>query len=335
MIWQSPWFFAFLFLLLGAAFFTLVAGRKKWGALPLSLLSVAQQAPRGFRFHFKSVPEILKYLSLILVVVALARPQKADQKVQKNVQGIDIIMVLDISHSMLIEDMKPDSNRLASAKRTIREFMEKRISDRLGLVVFSGESYTRVPLTLDYDLLKENLKAVQTSNNIKLGTAIGVALANATARLKDSSATSKVVVLLTDGENNTGLIDPQTALKIAKGYGIRIYTIGVGRDGQARIPIYTQNIFGRKVKTFQPIHSKINEELLKKLAHETGGQFYRATNGQVLQGVFSKIDQLEKSDIEENRYVKYSEIFFKPLSWAIGLYLLSLFLQVTFLRRGV
>jgi Ca-activated chloride channel family protein len=334
MIWYSGWAFFLLFILALALFLQFRTRKSRYGALPLSTLPIVKELQKSIRARLKYLPDFLKYGGLILLIVALARPQKTDEKISRNVEGIDIMIALDISHSMLIEDMKPE-NRLESAKKTIREFVEKRISDRIGMVVFSGESYTRVPLTLDYALLKQNLKEVQTSTNIKMGTAIGVALGNAVSRLNESTAKSRVVILLTDGENNTGLIDPQTALKIAKGYGVRIYTIGVGRDGQAQLPIYSTDILGRKVKRYQPIHSKVNEPLLTQLAKETGGKFYRATNTQNLEAVFTDIDSLEKTKIEENRYTKYTEMFQQYLLWGVLLYALGVFLQLTFLKRGV
>ena len=334
MIWHSPWAF-FLLLLLGLALLVeFLKAKTRYGALPLSTLPIVESLSPSVRARLKSLPQFLKYGGLILVVVALARPQKTDEKIRRNVDGIDIILALDISHSMLIEDMEPQ-NRLESAKKTIREFVEKRVSDRIGMVVFSGESYTRVPLTLDYALLKDNLKEVKTSRNIKMGTAIGVALGNAVSRLNESKAKSRVVILLTDGENNTGLIDPQTALKIAKDDGVRIYTIGVGRDGQAQLPIEARDVFGRKVKRYQPIHSKVNETLLTQLAKETGGQFYRATNTKSLEGVFADIDRLEKTKIEENRYTKYTELYHRYLLWGVILYALGVFLQWTLLKRGL
>ena len=334
MIWHSWWFFFLFLVLIAAALYHWVQRKHRWGALPLSTLKLTKEVATSIRSRLKLLPEILKYLALVLAILALARPQKTSEKISRNVEGIDIMMALDISHSMLIEDMKP-TNRLESSKKTIKEFVEKRLSDRIGLVVFSGESYTRVPLTLDYNVLQQNLKEVKTSTNIKMGTAIGVALGNAASRLMESRAKSKVIVLLTDGENNTGLIDPQKALEIVKGYGIRIYTIGVGRDGQAQLPIYSTDVFGRKVKRYQPIHSKVNVTLLQQLADETGGKFYRAVNTSALGAVFTDIDKLEKTKIEENRYTKYSEYFYTYLLWAFILYLVAIVLQTTILRRGV
>jgi Ca-activated chloride channel family protein len=334
MIWYSGWAFILIIFLLISLVLQILGRKRRYGALPLSTLPLVKKMQTSLRARLKHLPDLCKYLGLFLVVVALARPQEANEKVRRNVEGIDIMIALDISHSMLIEDMKPE-NRLESAKKTIRDFVEKRISDRIGLVVFSGESYTRVPLTLDYKLLRQNIQDVETSTNIKMGTAIGVALGNAVSRLNESTAKSRVVILLTDGENNTGLIDPQTALKIAKGYNVRIYTIGVGRDGQAQLPIYSTDIMGRKVKRYQPIHSKVNEPLLTQLAKETGGKFYRATNTNALQGVFQDIDSLEKTKIEENRFTQYNEKYQQYLLWGVLLYALGCLLQFTLLKRGV
>ena len=298
--------------------------RERRPSIQFSTLRVIKQISPGLRARFKWFPMFLKVAAIVLAIVALARPQRADTKIKRNVEGIDIMVALDISDSMLIEDMKP-TNRLESSKKVINDFVSQRISDRIGLVVFSGESYTRVPLSLDYPILLNNLRNVKTSRNIKMGTAIGVALANAVARLRESEAKSRIVILLTDGENNSGTIDPVTALDIAKGYGIRIYTIGVGRDGQAQLPIFNKDLFGRTVKRYQPIHSKVNVELLKKLASETGGKFYRATNTNTLERVFGDINQLEKSKVDVSQYTKYAELFPPWLQAAFWLYLISIF----------
>ena len=180
----------------------------------------------------------------------------------------------------------------------------------------------------------QSLKEVETTRNIKMGTAIGVALANAVGRLKNSTAKSRIVIFLTDGENNSGTIDPATALDIAKGYGVTIYSIGMGKDGQAQLPIFIQNSRGQKIKRYRPIHSKVNEQLLEKMASETGGKFWRATTSKALQGVFDEINNLEKTKIEVNSYTKYAELFPRWLEWALIFYLLALFLGRTFLRRG-
>lgn len=291
-----------------------------------------QKVSRGLRAQMAGLPFGLMLAGVALMILALARPQEASTKVKKNVEGIDIMIAFDISDSMLIEDMRP-ANRLESAKETIKKFIEGRKTDRIGLVVFSGESYTRVPLTLDYPLLLQSVSEVQTSRNIKMGTAIGVALANAVARLKDSTAKSRVVILLTDGENNSGTIDPGTALDIAEGYGVKIYSIGIGRDGQAQLPEIKEDAFGRKFKTYRPMHSKVNEELLTKMAQETGGKFWRATTSDALKGVFDEINRLEKSKVEVNQYTNYRERFQDYLRWGFVLFFFGWILTQTAFRR--
>lgn len=334
MIWQAWWVFAFFGVLIAAAVIHFIRRKKRDGAIPLSTVAMATKVSPSIRVRLKYTPEICKYLGIALVILALARPQTTDEKVNRNVEGIDIMLSIDISHSMLIEDMKPD-NRLEAVKVIITDFVNKRTSDRIGLVVFSGESYTRVPLTLDYALLKQSIKDLEPSTNVKMGTAIGVGLANAVSRLNESKARTRVVILLTDGENNTGLIDPETALKIAKGYNIRIYTVGVGRDGQAQLPVYSTDLFGRRVKRYQPIHSAINENLLKQLAAETGGRFYRANDSKTLGNVFSDIDRLEKTKIEESRFTRYNERYMDYLKWGLLLYLLGMLCQFTVFKRGL
>lgn len=332
--WNQPLAFLLLILILLAMAWFWWVRHDLWGFVRFSSFAAIKKVSPSLKARFKFLPTLLKAAALIFVVCALARPQKADEKVKRNVEGIDIMITLDISESMLIEDMKPE-NRLESSKATIQDFIRKRASDRIGVVVFSGEAYTRVPLTLDYDLLLQNVSEIKTTRNIKMGTAIGVALANACARLKDSDAKTRVIVLLTDGESNTGLIDPLTALRIAKGYGIRIYTIGAGVDGDAQLPVYSTDILGRTIKRYQPMHSSVNVDLLTQMAEETGGKFFRAVDTQSLQGVFNEIDQLEKTKIDVDRYVKYQELFQDWLYWAIILYALGSLLQLSVFRRGI
>lgn len=333
MIWQSVWSFSLLILiLLFIGYYVLFLSKKK-PTLKFSSLAQISKLPKGIRSYLSGLPLILKILALILMVFALARPQMSDTKVKRNVEGIDIMVALDISDSMLIEDMKP-VNRMESSKKTIEDFIKKRLSDRIGLVVFSGESYTRVPLTLDYPILLESLRKVEPTRSIKMGTAIGVALANAVARLKDSTAKSRVIILLTDGENNSGTIDPETSLEIAKGFGIKIYAIGAGVDGEAQLPITQTDPFGRTIKTYQPIHSKVNDELLGRLASETGGKYYRAGSTNALQKVFADIDRLEKTKIDVNKFTRYTELYQKYLVWGLYALIAAVFLRLTILRKG-
>lgn len=331
--WHSPIAFLLLVPLALVVAWIIWTRNKRNPTILFSGLSQLKQTPKPIRAYLTVIPFILKIFAVILAIVALARPQRADIKVKKNVEGIDIVVALDISDSMLIEDMLPE-NRLESSKVTIKNFVEGRASDRIGLVVFSGESYTRVPLTLDYSMYLQSLKEVETTRNIKMGTAIGVALANAVGRLKDSTAKSRIVIFLTDGENNSGTIDPATALEIAKGYGVKIYSIGMGKDGQAQLPIFIQNSRGQKIKRYRPIHSKVNEQLLEEMAAETGGKFWRATTSKALKNVFDEINSLEKTKIEMNSYTRYAELFPHWLEWSLVFYFFSIFLGRTFLRRG-
>jgi Ca-activated chloride channel family protein len=329
----SPIFLSLLLALGGMLAWKILLRKKQKATLISPQFFYLRKVRTTLRAQTAWLPQALMVFGVAVMIVALARPQEASTKVKRNVEGIDIMIAFDISDSMLIEDMAP-VNRLESAKDTIEKFIKGRKTDRIGLVVFSGESYTRVPLTLDYPLLLKSVSEVETSRNIKMGTAIGVALANAVARLKDSTAKSRVVIFLTDGENNSGTIDPETALDIAKGYGVKIYSIGIGRDGEAQLPVVIEDAFGRKIKRYRPMHSKVNEELLGRMASETGGRFWRATTTQSLQTVFQAIDRLEKSKVEVNQYTKYKELFQSVLKWGVMLFLLGFFLQAVAYRRN-
>jgi Ca-activated chloride channel homolog len=332
MRWLSSWAF-WLLIPLGLLFFIqLTRSGKKRAALQFSSAMLVRGVSKGLRARFALLPFVLKGLALACAVVALARPQEANSKVNRSVEGIDIMITLDISDSMDIEDMEP-RDRITAAKAVIKKFIQGRGSDRIGLVLFGGESFTKVPLTLDYEILLSAVDDIETEG-LKQGTAIGVALANAVARLRESTAKSRVLILLTDGESNSGTIDPDTALEIAKGYGIKIYTIGIGQDGQAQLPVYTKDAFGNRVKHYQPIHSTVNDELLQKLADDTGGKYFRATDTEGLRKVFASIDRLEKTKIQVNEYMKYTEHFDRWLYWAVIFYGLQLVLSRTVLRRA-
>ena len=303
-------------------------------ALRISSLSVFKKTPSSWRAQFAALPLLLQVLAIIFLVYGLCRPQEANTKTKKNVEGIDIMIALDISDSMLIEDMG-QLNRLETAKETITRFVEKRGSDRIGVVIFAGESFTLVPPTLDYPLLLSQISKITTaaSAHIKDGTAIGVAMASAAGRLKDSTAKSRVIIFLTDGENNSGTIDPETGLEVAKGYGLKVYSIGLGRDGPTRIPVTVQDVFGNKVKTYQPFESRVNDELLQKFASETGGKYYRAAKDDSLEKVFNDINKLETTKIDVNKFTRYTEKFSFWVWCSFFLYALAWILQMTWLRR--
>jgi Ca-activated chloride channel homolog len=322
----------FLWLIpLGLVALFLLWKRVPKATLQVSSISQFKTLPRGARARLVHWPIIIKLIGLVFAVIALARPQESSTRIKKNVEGIDIMFAMDISDSMLIEDMEPE-NRYGAARKTIVDFIKGRVSDRMGLVLFSAEAYTRVPPTLDYKVLLDACNDIQQTHKLKMGTAIGVGLATAVARLKESTAKSRVVILLTDGENNSGTIAPEMALDIAKGYGIRVYTIGIGRDGPTQLPQFVTDAFGKQIKTYQPFYSKVNEDLLESLASQTGGKYFRATRTKDLSEVYKEIDRLEKTKVEVNRYTRYTELFQYYLRIGLLLYLLGFVLTRTVLR---
>jgi Ca-activated chloride channel family protein len=334
MSYHSLWAFWLILPLVVIVGWTLLRKKKKNPTLQVGSVEILKTIAPTMRTRLMNLPFLLKALGIAIAIWALARPQEANTRIRKNVEGIDIVICLDVSDSMLIEDMKP-LNRLEAAKETIKKFIEGRSSDRIGLVVFAGESFTLIPPTLDYQLILQRVGEISSASSAKIkdGTALGVALANAAGRLKDSQAKSRVVIFMTDGENNSGTIDPETGLEIAKGYGVKIYSIGIGRDGPTRIPVYTRDIFGQKIKTYQPFESAVNEELLGRMAADTGGKFFRASKENSLVTVFSEIDSLEKTKIDVNKFTNFTEMFMPYLKWALAIYLLGLFLGRTWLRR--
>jgi len=269
----------------------------------------------------------LKICALLFIILALARPQSGQKAQEIETKGIDIMLVLDNSGSMRAEDFKP-KNRLYVAKKVLAKFIRGRKTDRIGLITFAGRSYTQCPLTLDYNIILEQLKEV-TFNDTDNGTAIGVAIGNAANRLRYSKAKSKVIILLTDGVNNTGEIDPITAAEASSALGIKIYTVGVGKEGSAPIPRGIHPIFG-KVYYRNPDGSlyltQIDEETLKKIAIITGGKYFRATDAKTLEKIYKKIDKLEKTKIKTKQYLQYTENFYIFLT--IGLILFITFLII-------
>lgn len=318
-------------LLLTGFFYYLSKSRKKSTIVFWASSTIYNSVYVNF---LRTVYYLIFAFSILFMLIALSRPQEKTVVAKSKKKGVDILFVLDVSDSMLIEDMEPLENRLESAKYHIKEFIKNRTHDRMGLVVFSGEAYTRVPLTTDYGLLLKNLKALEVSDTMKKGTAIGVALAAGVNRLRESKVKSKILVLLTDGENNTGVIDPLTALDLAVGEGIKSYTLGIGRDGQSMLPVFRKDRYGRKIKSYRPFPTKINEELLRKISYETGGQFYRASDEQDMSRIFNEIDNLEKSVVKTPKVFKMVEHFQFYLLASISLLFLFFLFEISFLWRG-
>ncbi|HDZ13062.1 MAG TPA: VWA domain-containing protein, partial [Bacteroidetes bacterium] len=261
------------------------------------------------------------------VILALARPQSGSTHEEITTEGIDIILAMDISSSMLAEDFKP-KNRIEAAKEVAEEFVKGRKNDRIGLVVFAKDSYTQCPLTLDYGILLKFIKDVKIGI-IPDGTAIGMALANAVNRLRDSKAKSKVIILLTDGRNNAGELDPVTAAQIARAMGIRIYTIGAGKKGSALYPV--QDPFFGKRYVRMPVD--IDENLLKQIASITGGKYFRATNTNSLREIYKEIGKMEKTKIHVKEYTKYKELFVGFLLTALIILIIEILLRNTKFRK--
>ncbi len=268
---------------------------------------------------------LLKYAAFGLIVAALARPQNSYKQTERTVSGIDILMVMDVSASMNIEDLA-ERSRIEVAKDTMEGFIKGRQNDRIGFVIFSGEPLTLAPPTLDYGLVLKSLRDAQIGV-LKDGTAIGDGLALAVGHLKESKAKSRVIILLTDGDNNVGQVDPATAGEMAKGFGIRVYTIAIGREGRVKMPIRQKGVLGNTVTTYQWFENALNPDLLQHIAEITDGRFYRVTEEGALQEVFKEIDQLERTEIKAKENVRYEEIFDKPLRLAVLLLLLELALS--------
>lgn len=270
----------------------------------------------------------LRLAAMALIIVALARPQSSDMSTQKRgTEGIDIVMAVDISTSMLSKDLKP--NRLEALKEVAQKFVDARPADRLALVIYAGESFAQVPLTTDHRIVKNAITELRY-DMLEGGTAIGMGLATAVNRLKDSESISKVIILLTDGENNSGIIDPKTATELAKQYGIRVYTVGLGTKGNALSPTTYNPQTGEIFYSMQPV--SIDEDLLKHIAQETNGQYFRATDNNSLELIYAEIDQLEKTKLEEITYYQYEEHFYNLVFLALGLLGVEWLLRLTIMR---
>lgn len=284
-----------------------------------------QKLPKSWKIYLRHLLFVLEMTALSLFIIALARPQSSSKNQKINVEGIDIILTMDISSSMLACDLKPD--RLEASKSVAADFVSGRPNDRMGLVIFSGETFTQVPLTTDHGMMLNMLKDMKCGM-LEDGTAIGDGLASAVSRLKDSEAISKVVILLTDGDNNAGSIDPATAAEIAKIYGIRVYTIGAGTIGMAPYPVQTP--FG--TIQYQQLPVNINESLLQQIADETGGKYFRATSKEKLQEIYDEIDKMERSKIEINEFKRIHEEFYPFVMWGLILLAVAFILRNTIFK---
>jgi Ca-activated chloride channel family protein len=315
----------FLYGLLGIPFIFILRWLSRYylnQKLPVALVkSDLKSSPLNLIRFF---PELVLSIVIALLLIALARPQRTNEKVEQWTEGIDIMIALDISQSMQIEDFKP--NRLEAAKDVARDFIKGRKQDRIGLVVFSGDAFSLAPLTTDYDLLKNYLNDISFEMIESRGTAIGSALAVVTNRMRESESKSKVCILISDGDNTAGNIDPITSAELAGAYNIKLYTIVVGQEGM--VP-FGKDFFGRP----QMVENTVDESTMRKIAEIGGGEFFRVTDNEALINVFKRIDQYEKAEIKENRFKDTSDFYFIYVKWAISFFLLWLLLKSSFLSN--
>lgn len=324
MTFHSPAYLFLLLLLIPIVFWYIWEMRKADASLQVSGTSSLKKQKKSTRLYLLHIPFALRVTAILLLSLALARPQLSNRWQKESTEGIDIMMALDISGTMQAEDLRP--NRLEAAKAVATDFVVDRPNDNIGLVVFAGESFTQCPLTTDHAVLVNLFKSVKFGM-IEDGTAIGLGLANAINRMKDSPTKSKVIILLTDGSNNRGEIDPQTAAEIARTYGIRVYAVGVGSYGQARVPVQTP--YGTQ---YMMMDSEFDEGTLRNIASTTGGAYFRATDNSSLRSIYEQIDQLEKSKIRVREFSKRTENFAPYIMGALLCLLLEILLRYFALR---
>ncbi len=327
MEFANPRILWLLLLLVPLAAYYVYRAIQGGAAIKISSVEGLKGAPRTVRYYLRHVPFALRCAALTLIVIAMARPQSAEHNSRTTAEGIDIVLAIDISGSMLARDFRPD--RITAAKEVASSFIGDRYGDRIGLVVFAGEAYTQSPLTTDQSSLQTLLGRIR-SGVIADGTAIGNGLATAINRLRESDAKSKVIILLTDGVNNRGEIAPLTAAQIAKEFGIKIYTIGVGTEGEAPFPVFDNK--GRVVQTVN-MKVEIDEPMLRKIASETGGEYFRATDRQTLQAIYDRINEMEKSRVEIAEYTTLHEEYLPYLIAAIVLLVLEFITNRIILKR--
>jgi Ca-activated chloride channel family protein len=321
----NPGMFWLLLLLVPIFVWYIFKKRKSQATIRISNAESFRTGYRSVKRYLRHILFIFRVLVFVLLIITLARPQTTQNWQNETTEGIDIAIALDISGSMLARDFTP--NRLEAAKDVAMQFIAGRPLDRIGLVCFSGESFTQCPLTSDHAVLL-NLFSEIKQGMIVDGTALGVGLANAVSRLKESKAVSKVIIFITDGVNNAGEISPETAADLAAKFGIRVYTVGMGKNGYAPFPV--QTVFGTQ---YQDMEVKIDEETLKLISQKTDGQYFRATNNKKLKEIYEQIDKLEKSKIDVQKFSTREDIFFPFLAFAIILLILEIVLKQTVFRN--
>ncbi len=327
MHFASPYYLWLLVLLVPMIGYYVWRTLQGGAAIQISSVRGVAGAPRTFRYYLRHLPFVLRAAAFSLLVVALARPQDVEQNVSTNTEGIDIMLAIDVSASMLARDFQPD--RITAAKEVAGSFIADRYGDRIGLVAFAAEAFTQSPLTTDQSTLQTLLARIRSGLIDDSGTAIGNGLATAINRLRESDAKSKVVILLTDGVNNRGEITPLTAAEIAKAQNIRVYTIGVGTRGMAPYPAV--DMFGNITYVKQKV--EIDEKTLTAMAEMTGGKYFRATDNVKLKAIYDEINQLEKSKVEVFEHISYHELFLHWVLGALGLLLLEFLLSNLVLKR--
>ena len=317
----QPYFFVLL-LLLPFLIYKHFHGKRKKATIVLSTISAPGLG--SWKTRWRNVPFYLRLLTMTCIIIAIAKPQTRNEQDNAEGEGIDIVLGIDVSGSMTAQDLQP--NRLEAAKQVAIDFVNKRPTDKIGIVIFAGESFTQCPLTTDHQVLISSISNIR-NGLLEDGTAIGSGLGTSVDRVRAGTSKSKIVLLLTDGENNSGLIDPKTAKEIAKSFGIKVYTIGVGTEGTTPIPVNT----GAGV-VMQQQRVSIDEKLLTEIANETGGKYFRARDNNSLQSIYDTIDQLEKSKVEITKSVRYADKFFPLLVAALFFLLLEFIFRHVYLR---
>lgn len=320
----QPYFFWLLLLIPVLIAWEILKGKSNQASIGISSISGLQDMS-SWKNIFHRIPFALRMLALICIIIALARPQTRNDEQLTEGEGVDIILCIDVSGSMTAQDFSP--NRMEAAKKVAEDFVDQRMTDRIGIVIFSGESFTQCPLTTDHAVLKSQIEQIR-NGLLEDGTAIGSGLATSVDRLRTSNAKSKVVILLTDGINNGGLIDPGTAKEIAKRFNVKVYTIGVGTDGYAPTPVNTpMGVVMQNEKV------ALDEKLLTSIAFETGGRYFRAKDNQSLKNIYNEIDKLEKSKVQITRYSRFAEKFYPFVFAAMFFLFLEVLLRFSVFKK--